>query len=318
MTSWNHEQLLFDIANKRPILIQWKGRKIYLRYLEPLGFGGSKRAYRFQSDEPELDDYILILPGSPQNTTLEEWTWIVDDEVEFSHILTSLGLMNPRHVKIYLPIYRLSSYISISFDALSGPNSGVIDMKTDAGTTWKGLLFSDNEAMYDARNWVYPLEPLIEDIRIVAAHGIPTRIDTFNLIVVDGRVRYFGFDISDKNRPTDLSDFQRGDREVSERSVIDTVGLMMDTIFAQEVINREYISGIRVRVPRIPWPVLREFATWIVRGAVGSAPKYAGDTDDPEPYRQFEKIPVREPDGDQTWYDDDPLEDILASMGINK
>ena len=170
-----------------PLFIKMENTVIVLDELVSLGGGGSKTAYRYN------DDYVLMLPS--ESNYSEYWDQVVVTEIEFSQFLSSIGLLNLEHVLVKLPDYGISAYLSRSFESLTRPGSGVIDIKGDG--TWRDRLFpSDSiEDVLDFDRWKDILSEFYDDLAKVIAYRLPMSGDSFNLLIRDGKVRYFGFDL---------------------------------------------------------------------------------------------------------------------------
>jgi len=187
--------------------------------LELLGDGGTKRAFKLAAGR------ALLLPNIEveAKSLASDWERIVLEEVKMSEILTRLGLLSPLHKQVTIATnedspHVIPAYISETFENLEKTKSVfIIDSKAMKSSTWilgTHFLFNSDEERLEEKNWDPVFAPLLNDIKKICLHNIPTERDSINIAIVKEPsvirtcqylVRFFGFDYSKKRGRLDFS-----------------------------------------------------------------------------------------------------------------
>lgn len=174
--------------------------------IKSLGYGGCKLAMQLN------DGQALIIPnegGGPR------WAHIVAREVIESELHQKIGLYSPLNTLVYVFPDATSdkcipAYTNPSFADLATRGVYVIDCKRpDFHPHHPTLrLFKSHEDMLNMDLWRPLLVDMIQDIAKLVFYQIPYGWDCFSLAIIKEetgyRIRYFGFDFSDKGAQRDV------------------------------------------------------------------------------------------------------------------
>lgn len=217
------------------------------KLLQCLGSGGCKKAYQLESEK------ALLLPNmdsDPIDHVASRWERIVDEEVAVSKLLSRIGILSPSSERVEISPKAgdcngtIPAYVSTSFKSFSKSNIFIIDRKDHRSSTWNrnsDSFFNPGEDRLDKDKWDQLIDPMLNDLAKVLAHGLPTTIDSMNLAIVQKntgetsksyQIRIFGFDFTSKRDPLSLQ--STGNCEVKTSQVKGALEGLLTTLFCYE------------------------------------------------------------------------------------
>lgn len=184
--------------------------------LDVLGEGGCKKAIKL------TEDRALLLPNMDSNSPEfigSCWPRVVKEELKITRYLHSIGLLCPplEEVEVFvradstspIPSYRTETFANL------GKTRGwyIIDRKNMKSWTWRKNFFNNDEDRLKEANWKPLIKPLIKDIAKLIFYQVPLFPDSINSVITEimgkeglikYKIRYFGFDFSDKFKPLNM------------------------------------------------------------------------------------------------------------------
>lgn len=166
--------------------------------IKRVGQGGSKMVLAM-----DISDSLVLVLGNTDVSLPLYWPVMCAQEVLVSQQIQAHGLLtaNNQATTIYLDhelTQDVPAYFSDSFAWLASRQQYVIDTKSDI--LWKGGFFQDHDDMMTNIDlWKHILSIFINEIDTMYKISIPRSGDSINYIVIEGHLRYFGFDFASKS-----------------------------------------------------------------------------------------------------------------------
>lgn len=172
-----------------------KGTVYYEGRIHQIGGGGTKTAYQLHDS-----NLVVLLPNEVDGDRLvKQFPRICEEEEIMANYLKAHGLyclpVSTCQVTLDTGVDHVG-LLAPSFHSFKKDGIHVIDCKNILRTHWDPNLITVPED--DPKAWRPVFAPLVQDLKTLCAAGVYPAGDGYNLCIVDGTVRYFGFDQTSK------------------------------------------------------------------------------------------------------------------------